>query len=120
MRNARALGEDLSKAQQALEDIKEVVPYNKLRDYVLPYLTNKVGRADFVRQIPGASTLVEDKEKETKQAKKKSEAKREKYEKWASGLSIPFPGDKDFEEFQEWKKKQTRKMILGKYLAEED
>ena len=120
MRNARTLGEDLTKAQQAVEDIKEVVPYNKLSDYVLPYITNKVGRADFVRQIPGASTLVEDKEKETKQAKKKSEAKREKYEKWASGLSIPFPGDKDFEEFQEWKKKQTRKMILGKYLAEED
>jgi hypothetical protein len=120
MRNARTLGEDLSKAQQAIEDIKEVVPYNKLSDYVLPYITNKVGRADFVRQIPGASTLVDDKEKETKQTKKKSEAKRTKYEKWASGLSIPFPGDKDFEEFQEWKKKQTRKMILGKYLAEED
>jgi hypothetical protein len=120
MRNARTLGEDLSKAQQAIEDIKEVVPYNKLSDYVLPYITNKVGRADFVRQIPGASTLVDDKEKETKQTKKKSEAKRTKYEKWSSGLSIPFPGDKDFEEFQEWKKKQTRKMILGKYLAEED
>lgn len=120
MRNARTLGEDLTKAQQAVEDIKEVVPYNKLSDYVLPYITNKVGRADFVRQIPGASTLVDDKEKETKQKKKKSEAKRTKYEKWASGLSIPFPGDKDFEEFQEWKKKQTRKMILGKYLAEED
>lgn len=120
MRNARTLGEDLSKAQQAIEDIKEVVPYNKLSDYVFPYITNKVGRADFVRQIPGASTLVDDKEKETKQTKKKSEAKRTKYEKWASGLSIPFPGDKDFEEFQEWKKKQTRKMILGKYLAEED
>jgi hypothetical protein len=120
MRNARTLGEDLSKAQQAIEDIKEVVPYNKLSDYVLPYITNKVGRADFVRQIPGASTLVDDKEKETKQTKKKSEAKRTKYEKWASGLSIPFPGDKDFEEFQEWKKKQTRKMILGKYLAEEN
>ena len=120
MRNARTLGEDLTKAQQAVEDIKEVVPYNKLSDYVLPYITNKVGRADFVRQIPGASTIVEEKDKETKQTKKKSEANREKYEKWASGLSIPFPGDKDFEEFQEWKKKQTRKMILGKYLAEED
>lgn len=120
MRNARTLGEDLTKAQQAIEDIKEVVPYNKLSDYVLPYITNKVGRADFVRQAPGASTIVEDKEKETKQAQKKSEAKRTKYEKWASGLSIPLPGDKDFEEFQEWKKKQTRKMILGKYLAEED
>jgi hypothetical protein len=36
MRNARTLGEDLSKAQQAIEDIKEVVPYNKLSDYVLP------------------------------------------------------------------------------------
>lgn len=120
MRNARTLGEDLSKAQQAVEDIKEVVPYNKLSDYVFPYVANKAGKTETVRNIPGLSIVVEDKEKETKQAKKKSEAKREKYEKWASGLSIPFPGDKDFEEFQEWKKKQTRKMILGKYLAEED
>lgn len=120
MRNARTLGEDLSKAQQAIEDIKEVVPYNKLSDYVFPYVANKAGKTETVRNVPGLSIVVEDKEKETKQAKKKSEAKREKYEKWASGLSIPFPGDKDFEEFQEWKKKQTRKMILGKYLAEED
>lgn len=120
MRNARTLGEDLSKAQQAIEDIKEVVPYNKLSDYVFPYVANKAGKTETVRNVPGLSIAVEDKEKETKQAKKKSEAKREKYEKWASGLSIPFPGDKDFEEFQEWKKKQTRKMILGKYLAEED
>lgn len=120
MRNARTLGEDLSKAQQAVEDIKEVVPYNKLSDYVFPYVANKAGKTETVRNVPGLSIVVEDKEKETKQAKKKSEAKREKYEKWASGLSIPFPGDKDFEEFQEWKKKQTRKMILGKYLAEED
>lgn len=120
MRNARTLGEDLSKAQQAVEDIKEVVPYNKLSDYVFPYVANKAGKTETVRNVPGLSIAVEDKEKETKQAKKKSEAKREKYEKWASGLSIPFPGDKDFEEFQEWKKKQTRKMILGKYLAEED
>ena len=120
MRNARTLGEDLTKAQQAVEDIKEVVPYNKLRDYVLPYVTNKAGKTETVRNVPGLSIVVEDKEKETKQTKKKSEAKRTKYEKWASGLSIPFPGDKDFEEFQEWKKKQTRKMILGKYLAEED
>lgn len=120
MRNARTLGEDLTKAQQAVEDIKEVVPYNKLRDYVFPYVTNKAGKTETVRNVPGLSIVVEDKEKETKQAKKKSEAMREKYEKWASGLSIPFPGDKDFEEFQEWKKKQTRKMILGKYLAEED
>ena len=120
MRNARTLGEDLSKAQQAIEDIKEVVPYNKLSDYVFPYVANKAGKTETVRNVPGLSIVVEDKEKETKQAKKKSEAKREKYEKWASGLSIPFPGDKDFEEFQEWKKKQMRKMILGKYLAEED
>lgn len=120
MRNARTLGEDLSKAQQAIEDIKEVVPYNKLSDYVFPYVANKAGKTETVRNVPGLSIVVEDKEKETKQTKKKSEAKREKYEKWASGLSIPFPGDKDFEEFQEWKKKQTRKMILGKYLAEED
>lgn len=120
MRNARTLGEDLSKAQQAVEDIKEVVPYNKLSDYVFPYVANKAGKTETVRNVPGLSIAVEDKEKETKQAKKKSEAKREKYEKWASGLSIPFPGDKDFGEFQEWKKKQTRKMILGKYLAEED
>lgn len=120
MRNARTLGEDLSKAQQAVEDIKEVVPYNKLSDYVFPYVANKAGKTETVRNVPGLSIVVEDKEKETKQTKKKSEAKREKYEKWASGLSIPFPGDKDFEEFQEWKKKQTRKMILGKYLAEED
>lgn len=120
MRNARTLGEDLSKAQQAVEDIKEVVPYNKLSDYVFPYVANKAGKTETVRNVPGLSIVVEDKEKETKQAKKKSEAKREKYEKWASGLSIPFPGDKDFGEFQEWKKKQTRKMILGKYLAEED
>lgn len=120
MRNARTLGEDLSKAQQAIEDIKEVVPYNKLSDYVFPYVANKAGKTETVRNVPGLSIVVEDKEKETKQTKKKSEAKRTKYEKWASGLSIPFPGDKDFEEFQEWKKKQTRKMILGKYLAEED
>lgn len=120
MRNARTLGEDLTKAQQAIEDIKEVVPYNKLSDYVFPYVANKAGKTETVRNIPGLSIVVEDKEKETKQTKKKSEAKREKYEKWASGLSIPLPGDKDFEEFQEWKKKQTRKMILGKYLAEED
>lgn len=120
MRNARTLGEDLSKAQQAVEDIKEVVPYKKLSDYVFPYVVNKAGKTETVRNVPGLSIVVEDKEKETKQAKKKSEAKREKYEKWASGLSIPFPGDKDFEEFQEWKKKQTRKTILGKYLAEED
>ena len=120
MRNARTLGEDLSKAQQAIEDIKEVVPYNKLSDYVFPYVANKAGKTETVRNVPGLSIVVEDKEKETKQTKKKSEAKREKYEKWASGLSIPFPGDKDFDEFQEWKKKQTRKMILGKYLAEED
>lgn len=120
MRNARTLGEDLSKAQQAIEDIKEVVPYNKLSDYVFPYVANKAGKTETVRNVPGLSIVVEDKEKETKQTKKKSEAKRTKYEKWASGLSIPFPGDKDFDEFQEWKKKQTRKMILGKYLAEED
>lgn len=120
MRNARTLGEDLSKAQQAVEDIKEVVPYNKLSDYVFPYVANKAGKTETVRNVPGLSIVVDDKEKETKQAKKKSEAKREKYEKWASGLSIPFSGDKDFGEFQEWKKKQTRKMILGKYLAEED
>lgn len=119
-RKGRALGEDLTKAQKALDDIDEATNVSGLLKYLEPYFTNKVGRADFVRQFPVASTLVEDKEKETKQAKKKSEAKRKKYEKWASGLSIPFPGDKDFEEFQEWKKKQTRKMILGKYLAEED
>ena len=80
----------------------------------------RADRDETVRNVPGLSIVVDDKEKETKQTKKKSEAKRTKYEKWASGLSIPFPGDKDFEEFQEWKKKQTRKMILGKYLAEED
>lgn len=119
-RKGRALGEDLTKAQKALDDIDEATNVSGLLKYLEPYFTNKVGRADFVRQFPVASTLVEEKDKETKQTKKKSEAKREKYEKWASGLSIPFPGDKDFEEFQEWKKKQTRKMILGKYLAEED
>jgi hypothetical protein len=114
------LGEDLTKAQKALNDIDEATNVSGLAKYLEPYLTNKAGRSDFVRTIPVASTLVEEKDKETKQTKKKSEAKREKYEKWASGLSIPFPGDKDFEEFQEWNKKQTRKMILGKYLAEED
>lgn len=119
-RKGRALGEDLTKAQKALDDIDEATNVSGLLKYLEPYFTNKAGRADFVRQFPVASTLVEEKDKETKQTKKKSEAKREKYEKWASGLSIPFPGDKDFEEFQEWKKKQTRKMILGKYLAEED
>ena len=120
MRKGRALGEDVTKAQKALSDIDEALNFSRLAKYVMPYATNKAGRSEFARNLPGFSTIVEEKEKETKQAKKKSEAKREKYEKWASGLSIPFPGDKDFEEFQEWKKKQTRKMILGKYLAEED
>ena len=120
MRKGRALGEDVTKAQKALSDIDEALNFSRLAKYVMPYATNKAGRSEFARNLPGFSTIVEEKEKETKQAKKKSETKRTKYEKWASGLSIPFPGDKDFEEFQEWKKKQTRKMILGKYLAEED
>lgn len=119
-RRGRALGEDLTKAQKAYNDIDEATNISGLLKYLEPYFINKAGRSDFVRTFPVASTIVEDKEKETKQTQKKSEAKRTKYEKWASGLSIPFPGDKDFEEFQEWKKKQTRKMILGKYLAEED
>lgn len=120
MRKGRALGEDVTKAQKALNDIDEALNFSRLAKYVMPYATNKAGRSEFARNLPGFSTIVEEKEKETKQAKKKSETKRTKYEKWASGLSIPFPGDKDFEEFQEWKQQQTKKMILGKYLAEEN
>lgn len=120
MRKGRALGEDVTKAQKALNDIDEALNFSRLAKYVMPYATNKAGRSEFARNLPGFSTIVEEKEKETKQAKKKSETKRTKYEKWASGLSIPFPGDKDFEEFQEWKNQQTKKMILGKYLAEEN
>lgn len=119
-RKGRTLGEDLTKAQKALNDIDEATNVSGLAQYLEPYLTNKAGRTDFVRNFPVASTIVEEKDKETKRAEKKTEAKRAKYEKWASGLSIPLPGDKDFEEFQEWKKRQTQKMILGRYLTDDD
>jgi len=119
-RKGRTLGEDLTKAQKALNDIDEATNVSGLAQYLEPYLTNKAGRTDFVRNFPVASTIVEEKDKETKRAEKKTEAKRAKYEKWASGLSIPLPGDKDFEEFQEWKKRQTQKMILGRYVMDDD
>lgn len=109
----RRFGQDVAgDAGAALSDIGNLVKFNRLEDYAGPWATNKMGRSEFVRSLPGLETIVKETEEEAKLRQKKAEAQWELEEKWSLGFAVPEKGDRNYKKFQEWKKKNR----LGKYL----
>lgn len=115
-RGTRALGDDATKAAQAIEDIKDAANFKKLADYVVPYGVNKLGRSEYTSLIPGIGSVAKEREKETERRKKKEMTLREKEAKWSRGLSIPMPGDRDYDDFQKFKERITERMTLRDYV----
>lgn len=115
-RGARMAGEEGSKAEQAIEELKEVTGAGRLRDYLTPYVTNKAGRSERVRALPLLSDIVEKQKEESERREKKERTLREKEAKWSRGLSIPMPGDRDYEDYKKFKERITERMILRDYV----
>lgn len=115
-RGARMAGEEGTKAEKALEDLQEVTGAGRLRDYLTPYVTNKAGRSESVRALPLMSDIVEKQKEESERREKKERTLREKEAKWSRGLSIPMPGDRDYEDYRKFKERITERMILRDYV----
>jgi hypothetical protein len=115
-RGTRALGDDATKAAQAIEDIKDAVNFTKLAEYAVPYGVNKLGRSEYTSVIPGIGSVAKEREKETERRKKKEMTLREKESKWSRGLSIPMPGDRDYDDYQKFKKRVSERMMLRDYV----
>ena len=109
-------GEEGSKAEQAIEELQEVTGAGRLRDYLTPYVTNKAGRSERVRALPLMSDIVEKQKEESERREKKERTLREKEAKWSRGLSIPMPGDRDYEDYKKFKERITERMILRDYV----
>ena len=109
-------GEEGSKAEQAIEELKEVTGAGRLRDYLTPYVTNKAGRSERVRSFPLMSDIVEKQKEESERREKKERTLREKEAKWSRGLSIPMPGDRDYEDYRKFKERITERMTLRDYV----
>lgn len=115
-RGARMAGEEGTKAGQAIEELQEVTGAGRLRDYLTPYVTNKAGRSESVRALPLMSDIVEKQKEESSRREKKERTLREKEAKWSRGLSIPMPGDRDYEDYKKFKERITERMILRDYV----
>jgi hypothetical protein len=115
-RGTRALGDDATKAAQAIEDIKDAVNFTKLAEYAVPYGVNKLGRSEYTSVIPGIGSVAKEREKETERRKKKEMTLREKEAKWSRGLSIPMPGDRDYDDYQKFKERVSERMVLRDYV----
>jgi hypothetical protein len=115
-RGTRALGDDATKAAQAIEDIKDAVNFTKLAEYAVPYGVNKLGRSEYTSVIPGIGSVAKEREKETERRKKKEMTLREKESKWSRGLSIPMPGDRDYDDYQKFKERVSERMVLRDYV----
>jgi hypothetical protein len=115
-RGTRALGDDATKAAQAIEDIKDAVNFTKLAEYAVPYGVNKLGRSEYTSVIPGIGSVAKEREKETERRKKKEMTLREKESKWSRGLSIPMPGDRDYDDYQKFKERVSERMMLRDYV----
>lgn len=115
-KGTRALGDDATKAAQAIEDIKDAANFKKLADYVVPYGVNKLGRSEYTSFIPGIGSVAKERKKETERREKKEMTLRDKEAKWSRGLSIPMPGDRDYDDFQKFKKRITERMTLRDYV----
>lgn len=115
-RGTRALGDDATKASQAIEDIKDAVNFKKLADYVVPYGVNKLGRSEYTSIIPGIGSIAKEREKDTERREKKEMTLREKEARWSRGLSIPMPGDRDYDDYKKFKERITERMILRDYV----
>jgi hypothetical protein len=115
-RGTRALGDDATKAAQAIEDIKDAVNFTKLAEYAVPYGVNKLGRSEYTSVIPGIGSVAKEREKETERRKKKEMTLREKESKWSRGLSIPMPGDRDYDDYQKFKARLSERMVLRDYV----
>lgn len=115
-KGTRALGDDATKAAQAIEDIKDAANFKKLADYIVPYGVNKLGRSEYTSFIPGIGSVAKEREKETERRKKKEMTLREKEAKWSRGLSIPMPGDRDYDDYQKFKERITERMMLRDYV----
>jgi hypothetical protein len=115
-RGTRALGDDATKAAQAIEDIKDAVNFTKLAEYAVPYGVNKLGRSEYTSVIPGIGSVAKEREKETERRKMKEMTIREKESKWSRGLSIPMPGDRDYDDYQKFKKRVSERMMLRDYV----
>ena len=108
------LGDNAGTIGNAAENIVKVLPDTKgLQKYLEPYVVNKAGKNEMVRQLPVISSAAEEVGKKNEKLEKKSVSNAEKYDKWSRGLAIPMPGDKDFEEFQKWLEKN--RYGLAKY-----
>lgn len=78
---------------------------------------NKIGKSGMATSIPVVGELVQPREEEKEGIQEKKMKKEEKRKLWANGFAIPFPGDRDYEEYTKWKQENTRKVLgLGKYL----
>jgi hypothetical protein len=115
-RGTRALGDDATKAAQAIEDIKDAVNFKRLAEYAVPYGVNKLGRSEYTSVIPGIGSVAKEREKETERRKKKEMTLREKESKWSRGLSIPMPGDRDYDDYQKFKARLSERMVLRDYV----
>lgn len=136
-KGSRMLGEDASKAEKAVEDIKKAVDIRDLGGSVAnrklgrvieeaqeladagklrAYATNKAGRSESVRSLPFVSSLAESQQKEAESREKRERTRREKESKWSKGLSIPWPGDRDYEDYIKFKERVTERMMLRDYV----
>lgn len=115
-RGARMAGEEGTKAEQALEELQEVTGAGKLRDYLTPYVTNKAGRSESVRALPLLSEIVDEQKEESARREKKEQTLREKEARWSRGLSVPMPGDRDYDAYSKFKERLTKRMMLRDYV----
>lgn len=115
-KGTRALGDDATKAAQAIEDIKDAVNFKRLADYAVPYAVNKLGRSEYTSFIPGIGSIAKERAKETERREKKERTLREKEARWSRGLSIPMPGDRDYEDFKKFKERIAERMMLRDYV----
>jgi hypothetical protein len=115
-RGARMAGEEGTKAEKAIEELQEVTGAGRLRDYLTPYVTNKAGRSESVRALPLMSDIVEKQKEEAERREKRERTLREKEAKWSRGLSIPMPGDRDYDDYQKFKERVSERMMLRDYV----
>lgn len=68
-----------------------------------PFVTNKLGRSEMAKRLPGVSTVADEQIEKEDKAKKKVYTTAEKHDRWSRGLGIPLPGDRDYDEFRKWR-----------------